>query len=472
MKSSIRFFPTQSKSHALAAEPEREDFETVEDTLSSQECIHLQAPDSLTGEIELPASKSISNRALLLNALNGNRVCLTGLAYCEDTLLMQRALQSEQSRKELGAAGTAMRFLTAYYALQKGEWLLNGNRRMKERPIRLLVNALRKWGANIEYTENEGFPPLRIQGHPLKGGQLEIDGSVSSQYLSALAMSAPATADGLRLQIQHKMVSFPYLQMSLRMMQDFGADIHIEKNQILIAPGYKPRLESYCIEADWSAASYWYEMLALADKGELVLKGLKADSIQGDRRCAEYFEAFGVSGRFDSDKLLLKKNPAFQTVSQDLLEWNLCDHPDLAQSLVVCAVLQNRPFRFHGLGNLRLKETDRLSALVTELHRLGFILREQTDGIEWLGERIKPETQVRINTYGDHRMAMAFAPAAIWANRQQDIQSFGICQPQVVGKSYPDFWEHLQAIGFVLSGHQENPISDFRSTQTDKPSLK
>jgi 3-phosphoshikimate 1-carboxyvinyltransferase len=402
------------------------------------------APPIIQGDIKLPASKSISNRALILNAMateNSTKAALylNNLAECDDTTVMSKALSSNSNQIDIGAAGTSMRFLTAYFAGMDGEWFITGSERMKNRPIRVLVDALRTLGATIDYTEKEGYPPLRIQGHKLKGGSIEVDGGISSQYISALMMAAPLMEEGLDLRIKGELISKPYFRMTLAMMKAWGAEAQWDYHRVQIKPQtYKPM--DYTVESDWSAASYWYEILSLAEGGEIFLQGLYEESLQGDIRIAEWFDTLGIHSSFEPKGVRLTQIP----VAIERFDADLSDQPDLAQTLAVTCILKNIPFCMTGLQSLKIKETDRLKALIDESAKLGFLLTSRQDSIlEWTGEKSSMYA-APIDTYDDHRMAMAFAPVAV---------AYGIVRindPEVVSKSYPTFWNDLQKCGFQL----------------------
>ena len=399
----------------------------------------LKAPSSLQGAILLPASKSISNRALIINALSHSDAPIGNLSDCDDTRAMLRALNSNDRNFDIGAAGTAMRFLTAFLSKIIGEWTITGSARMKQRPIALLVDALNSLGAKIEYIEKEGFPPLRIFGSALKGGEISLDGSVSSQYISALLMIAPTMENGLTLHLKGNVISKPYILMTLQLMEDFGVKTLWKDTTIRVAPqNYSP--VEYCVESDWSAASYWYEMLSICGEGELFLKGLKKNSTQGDAKIADLFENLGVKTSFEKDGVNLSSNKKY---TKNFI-YNFVEQPDVAQSFAVACCLRNIPFRFSGLQSLKIKETDRIAALIAELGKLGYCLEEGGNGIlEWSGKRNDALPHAIIQTYDDHRMAMSFAPAA-FAHR------LSIENPEVVSKSYPAFWSDLKTAGFEI----------------------
>lgn len=397
---------------------------------------------SLVGEITLPSSKSISNRMLIINALSYSSFPVKNLSDCDDSVVMNQVLESNTNRFDIGHAGTAMRFLTAYLSKIVGEWHLTGSERMQQRPISILVDALRKMGAQIEYTGEEGFPPLKITGTALKGGVIELDGSISSQYISALLMIAPTVQGGLTLRLLNRITSRSYIEMTLHLMKKFGIRYQWTGNEIRIdAQTYKP--VPYAVEADWSGASYWYAMAALSGRCDLYLKGLQLNSLQGDAVLAGWFENyFGIRSRQEGDSVRLTRG---KEVILKKLNLNFIENPDIAQTFVVLAIGKRLPFHFTGLKTLKIKETDRILALKNECAKLGAILTEPAEGeLAWEGEISKALAQKEpvIATYDDHRMAMAFAPVALFRG------SIRIEDAMVVTKSYPSFYEDLKKIGF------------------------
>ncbi|MCB9018010.1 MAG: 3-phosphoshikimate 1-carboxyvinyltransferase [Paludibacteraceae bacterium] len=403
----------------------------------------VSAPSNqnISGVITLPASKSISNRALIMHALSYSDMPIHNIAQCDDTDVMVKALSSNDAVFDIGAAGTSMRFLAAFLSKIVGEWTITGSERMKQRPISILVDALRKVGAQIEYIEKEGFPPLRIHGSALLGGEIELNGGVSSQYISALLMIAPAMKEGLTLKLTGNIISRPYIHLTLKMMEEFGIHTSWQDNVIHIQPQeYKPI--DFTVESDWSAASYWYQICALsAGKGEIRLTGLHKKSYQGDSEVAHIFEKLGVGTRFEKGETIL-----FHTGKKtEKLNYDFINQPDLAQTFVVTCCCMDIPFRFSGLQSLKIKETDRIAALINECSKLGFVLSEPTEGLlEWDGNISKREKEITVSTYKDHRMAMAFAPASL------KFGTINIDDPSVVSKSYPQYWEHLESVGFVM----------------------
>jgi len=400
----------------------------------------------LNGLIPLAGSKSISNRVLILRALCREEFPISGLSSARDTRVLQQLLNQPTGLLDAGPAGTTFRFLTAYLSLQPGTQLLTGSDRMKQRPIGILVNALRQLGAPIEYLEKEGYPPLRIGEMPAvqTRRRLRIPASTSSQFISALLLIGPALPHGLQLELTGPVVSRPYIQMTLRLIRYFGAQAEWTGNRIDIPPSeYQPR--AFQVEADWSAASYYYAMAVIAQSAELQLNGLFADSLQGDAVLAELMEPFGVQTHFNPQGIRLvrhSKNPSFSFVHSFL------ECPDLAQTLAVCCAAAGRPARLEGLRTLRIKETDRVAALMRELERVGVRSRtgRSDGGDEWLeleGRAQIPETPPCFDTYEDHRMAMALAPLAL-------LGEICLREPEVVQKSYPEFWDHLEGLGFRL----------------------
>ena len=418
--------------------------------------VTITPPPILCHTAHLPASKSISNRALLIAALvrymSGRTSAveegLENLSDCDDTRAMKHALASSAETIDIGAAGTAMRFMTAYLAVVPGRHILTGSERMQHRPIGVLVEALRQLGACIDYVGEEGFPPLRIAGGGLRGGHLSVAGNVSSQYVSALLMIGPVLEQGLTLSLQGHIVSRPYIEMTVALMHAFGASARwLNGETIRVEPGGY-RATNYRVENDWSAASYWYEMVALTDDegAEVLLPGLCKESLQGDSAVGEMFRPLGVRTEYVRDAegreaVRLTRGPHLAT--RLYLDFRNC--PDLAQTFVVTCAMRGIPFRFTGLQSLKIKETDRIHALRVELHKLGCDISEEGEGIlVWHGERC-PNAESAIDTYEDHRMAMAFAPAALTRG------VLHINNPEVVGKSYPGFWTDMAAAGFVLS---------------------
>lgn len=404
------------------------------------------APKYVKGKVILPSSKSLSNRVLVINALSGNRGMLPeNVSDCDDTRVMIKWLDGCDETVDVGAAGTAMRFSTALLAVSEGYRVITGSERMKQRPIALLVDALRGLGAEIEYVGNEGYPPLRIKGNPtMKGGCVSLSGGVSSQYISALLMIAPMMEEGLTLTLTGDVVSRPYIDMTIGLMRDFGAKVMwMDDNVVRVEPRVYSKRDFF-VESDWSACSYWYEMVALGD-GDVLLPGLFKDSFQGDSRVAELFCMLGVATEYVEGEGMGACVHIYRTGDVcGRLDLDLVEQPDLAQTLVVCCCMMGVPFRFTGLQSLKIKETDRINALRTEMRKLGYVVGEDNDSVlYWNGERCEADTEPVIDTYDDHRMAMAFAPCAL------KLGEIRINDPHVVSKSYPGYWEDLRSVGFV-----------------------
>ena len=396
----------------------------------------------IKGSIELPSSKSIANRALIIHALSYSPYELKNLSVSDDIEVMQQVLHSNTNKFDIGHAGTAMRFLTAFMSQIVGEWTLTGSERMKQRPIHILVDALNELGAKIEYLENEGFPPLKIWGSHLKGKVLELDGSISSQYISALLMIAPVIEGGLTLRLKNKITSRPYIELTLRLMKQFGIQSIWKGNEIRVSEQtYQAR--EFTVEADWTGASYWYQLAALADEAEIELKNLQLMSLQGDCEIASWFKDFGVDSKATSGGVIITKTADMQPKH---LQLNFIENPDVAQTMAMLCVLKKVPFHFTGLETLKIKETDRIAALQNELAKFGAQITEPKHGeLNWDGTfpLIKKNIPC-IATYHDHRMALAFSPAALF-------QQIDIDDPMVISKSYPQYYEHLKQVGFEIN---------------------
>lgn len=395
---------------------------------------------SIYGRVNLPASKSISNRVLIINSLANSDLPIENLADCDDTKSMLSVLNSDGNCFDIGHAGTAMRFLTAFLSRIIGKWVLTGSERMKQRPIQVLVDALNELGARIEYMEQTGFPPLRIYGSRLRGGEIKIPASVSSQYISALMMIAPYMEKGLTIHLIGKVVSGTYLDMTARIMKAFGAEVTNTGTSIRI--GVKPyEPVSYRVESDWSAASYFYEILAIADKGEIRMNNLYQDSLQGDAGQIAVWKKLGIETCFEENEVILTKGrPEVSELCYDFVGM-----PDLVQSFAVACCMMNIPFDFYGVETLRIKETDRIKALTEELAKLGYILETEGDNrLFWKGKKVPAQQHPEILTYHDHRMAMAFAPAML------KHPGMVIVDKEVVTKSFPRFWEELKSLSVCL----------------------
>lgn len=454
--------------------------------------IKINGPKTIKVVAGLPASKSISNRMLVIRELSGGKIDVKNLSDCDDTFVMERALKmihagapkdnvgiatervGQEDFKEncpitidIMAAGTSMRFLTALLSTVPTDVFITGTERMLHRPIGILVDALRSLGANINYVGAEGFPPLRINGGSLDGGTIEMRGDVSSQYISALMMIAPVMKNGLVLKIKGQPASRPYIEMTAGLMRKFGVDVkevygddglhiiikagkygRIEVENESANKGAESRKAEYAVESDWSAASYWYEMLALAESGSVRLKGLSHPSLQGDAVVSRLFLPLGIRTEFSNGEALLTK--CERTIDYYEADLNAC--PDLAQTMVATCCAMGVRFRFDGLQSLRIKETDRLTALRQELKKLGYVIYEAEGRIlYWDGERTNPQSPINIATYNDHRMAMCLAPLCM-TGTELIIKDAG-----VVSKSYPAFWRELESAGFEIETLETEP---------------
>lgn len=394
--------------------------------------IRLQVNGPLRADVHLPGSKSESNRALIMQALSRNMIQVQGLSVAEDTVTLERLLRERPAVMDVGHAGTAMRFLAAFLSFQPSDHELTGSPRMCERPIGPLVDALRAMGADIHYLGRDGFPPLLIFGKNAKFRESEVTlpGNVSSQYISALCMIAWQQPDGLRIRLRGPVQSRPYIEMTLEMLGRFGIRHDWQGDTITIAR-QAVRGGTFAVEADWSAASYWFCLTALDPGAEVRLHGLRQDSLQGDSVVADKMAALGVRTDWQEGVLRLRGGgPVAEAV-----DWDFVDCPDLAQGMVVAAAALGVQARMTGLQSLRIKETDRIAALQVELAKFGVALVEEGDTWHLKGQLQRISTE--ISTYQDHRMAMAFAPMALVC------PEITILEPQVVAKSYPGFWEDL-----------------------------
>ncbi len=429
----------------------------------SSASIKISATDKkLSGTIHLTGSKSESNRALIMQALSKGAVKVKNVSEAADTVTLLGILQSVESGKlkvesehnaqssnlasrfshliDIGPAGTAMRFLTAYYTLQEGEVILTGSARMKQRPIGILVDALSELGAEIEYDEKDGYPPLRIRGpFNQKSEKVSIKGDVSSQYISSLLLAAPLLEKGLQLHIEGELTSKPYVEMTLSMLSQAGIKYTWDDNVIRI-PSQPYTNSEISVEPDWSAASYWYAIAALAEEAELFLPGLNAYSLQGDSKITEIMANFGITSQFKDGGVCLKKEP--KKVERKIFDFKEC--PDLAQTVIVVCAALGHDATFTGLETLKIKETDRVNALQVELAKIGVKLIEKNQTYKLDCSARDLSKSISVNTYDDHRMAMAFAPLALVLNEME------IEDHKVVEKSYPHFWSDLESIGYQI----------------------
>ncbi len=399
--------------------------------------LQITAPSEIiSGKITLEGSKSISNRLLIMQKLCDDGFEIRNLSPSDDTNTLQRLLNTDVPVLDVGAAGTTMRFLTAYCAITEGTRNLTGSARMKKRPIKILVDALVDLGADITYLEEEGFPPLQINGKKLAGRHVVIRADVSSQYISALLMIGPILKHGLTLELSGNIGSFPYILMTLKTMEQFGIGYSFENNIITIKPGKyiaKPMLA----ESDWSAASYYYSVCALAKNSKIVISGLMENSLQGDSVLPKIYLDLGVKSTFINDILELE----YTGIVQNDFEYDFTNCPDLAQTVAVTCAALGVKAKFTGVESLKIKETDRTQALSQELRKFGVDFFEENGA--WILEgKTQANSIITIETYEDHRMAMCFAPLAI--KHQQLI----IEDPIVVNKSYPSFWSDFKSLGF------------------------
>ena len=376
-------------------------------------------------EINLPSSKSISNRLLIIRALCKKKFEIENLSTSDDTQNLAKALHSNKKKINVNHAGTSFRFLTSYLAIQENkEYILTGSKRIKERPIKELVSCLRKIGAEIDYIDNKNLPPLKIKGGKIKGGKIEINGNISSQFITSILLIAPTLKNGIELKIKGDLVSRSYIEMTLKLMKEFGIRSNWKNNTILIQP-QNYMIKNYTVEADWSAASFWMEIAALSKDCNIHLNGLQKDSIQGDRNCTKIFNKLGVDINYKKNKVILTKN---QKIANPKI-YNLIETPDLYQPLACTLFAKKIQSKFLGIQTLKDKETDRKLAVDIELEKLN-------------------STNI-INTYEDHRMAMSFAPLCL---RLGEIQINNI---EVVTKSYTNFWNDLKKGSFTIS-----PLAD------------
>lgn len=396
----------------------------------------------ISGEIQISGSKSETNRLLLLQQLYPNLDVLN-ISESDDSVCMKRALETTSNLIDVGHAGTAMRFLTAYYAVQDGrEVVLTGSERMQERPIYLLVEALNSIGANISYQNQEGYPPLKIKGVSDLAHKIKIDSSVSSQYISALLLVAPSLKKGLEIELEGVRTSLPYIKMTIALLQKIGVEVVVEQDFIKVFPWFKIDNQRVVVESDWSSASYWYSIVALSNEGVSVrLSTFREDSFQGDIRLVELFRDLGVVTHFENDSIVLVK---CKKIEKKEIEVNLLNNPDLAQTLLVACLGLGIPCTIYGLHTLKIKETDRLVALQREVSKFGEYLLITNDSLHFVPSNAKKDFDfIKIDTYQDHRMAMSFAPLALRYN-------LIIKDMEVVSKSYPNFWTDIENAGFIV----------------------
>lgn len=400
--------------------------------------------ERLEGNLKITGSKSESNRALILKALYPE-IQLENLSNSDDTEVLQEALQKDTGVVDIHHAGTAMRFSTAYFAAKPGANVtLTGSPRMQERPIELLVNALRSLGAEIDYKKNEGYPPLMIKGKELQKSSVTLKANISSQYISALSLIAPALPGGLEIKLDGPVTSAPYINMTLELLRYFGISAQLQNGKVLVEPVNKVEGKTLAIESDWSSASYFYSLAAIKDFASLRLSTYRRESLQGDSEVAAIYEQLGVKTEYFANEIHLSKVSGKKPKK---LHLDLKNTPDLAQTIAVTCLAMGIECELHGLHTLKIKETDRLEALKAEMEKFGATVRVTNDSL-YMAPVKKLNSDVQVATYNDHRMAMAFAPLAL--KIPVKIEDAG-----VVSKSYPEFWEHLEKLGFSISRQPE-----------------
>ena len=392
------------------------------------------------GEIKITGSKSETNRLLILKELF-KKISLSNISNSDDSNVMQKALNSDKSIIDIGHAGTAMRFLTSFYAISDGrEIVLTGSDRMKERPIRILVDALNELGANIKYTENKGYPPLKIKGKNISGGEIILPSNISSQYLTSLLLIGPRLKNGLKIKLSGQITSYPYVKLTLEFLKRIGVDLEVKRDYIFVKNITDIKEKNIKIESDWSSASYFFSAVALSRSSNLKLSFFSTDSLQGDSILVKLYKKLGVDATIKNGNLILSKNSNFK--KPNFINLNLNDTPDLAQTIAVTCLGLKISCELNGLHTLKIKETDRLVALKNEISKFGAIVKITNDSLQLIAKK-NLKYDVEIDTYNDHRMAMAFAPLALKNNIK-------IKNEKVVTKSYPAFWEDLQSIGFQV----------------------
>lgn len=402
--------------------------------------LHLSARTGhLSGKVVVTGSKSESNRLLILQALFP-QLKISNLSNSDDTRVLQEALSADSEVIDIHHAGTAMRFLTAFFATREGRRVvLTGSSRMQERPVKILVEALRALGADISYLKNEGFPPLRIEEKKILKQEVSVQANISSQYISALMLIAPSLPNGLKIRLEGKATSVPYIMMTLKLLERCGIQGRFQNNTIEIPPAAEIPSVELTVESDWSSASYFYSLAALSEGAELELSSYRKDSLQGDRIVTEIYKKFGVKTSFLEDKILLQKE---EVSKMAFLELDLAGSPDLAQTIAVTCLGLAIPCKLTGLHTLRIKETDRLQALKNEMEKFGGSVVISEDTLEFSpSDELK--SGIEIDTYNDHRMALAFAPLALKIPLK-------INEAEVVSKSFPGYWEELEKVGFSV----------------------
>ncbi|ACX83863.1 3-phosphoshikimate 1-carboxyvinyltransferase [Blattabacterium sp. (Periplaneta americana) str. BPLAN] len=416
--------------------------------MSSYINIHKKQ-NSLYGSVSITGSKSVSNRLLILKAVYPDDIQIENLSNCEDTQVLKKSLNSTSNILDIHHAGTAMRFLTSYLSVQEGkEVILTGSNRMKERPISVLVEALKKLGSEIIYLEKVGYPPIKIFGKKIFGGEIDINAKISSQYISSLMLIASTFQMGLKIYLKENITSIPYIKMTFDLLILAGIKAFWKDKIIHIHPGKEKGQKHFSIESDWSSASYYYSMVTIAKKSHMTLSSYKNESLQGDREVSSIYEKyFGISTIFDKSIITLNKRLNF--IPPRIINLDLNKTPDLAQTIVVtCSAIGIR-CHLKGLETLKIKETDRLRALKNELFKFGIKIKITNSCLE-ITDFFQKEINSKINikTYQDHRMAMSFSPFGL-------LYPIQIEDPNVVEKSYPDFWKDLKCLGFSIDSYEE-----------------
>ena len=395
---------------------------------------------TINGNLDISGSKSESNRLLILRAYT-SFFNIINLSDSDDTNIMSNALDNDQKEVNIGHAGTAMRFLTSYFSsIKNSSKILTGSTRMKQRPISILVNSLKELGAEISYTEKDGFPPIKIEGKLIKNNSTSLPANISSQFLSSLMMLGTTLKDGLKINLISDITSLPYVIMTKQIIERIGGKVSILPNRIIIQKLKSKEIEDQVVESDWSSASYFYSLVALSYSSDLTLKKYFKKSIQGDSKLVEIYSRLGVKTTYKNGKIILTKN-SLKIPSK--ISLNLIENPDLAQTIIVTCLGLGIDCYLNGLHTLKIKETDRLSALKNEIQKFGVDKVEITKDSIRLVNKSPLKSNVRIDTYNDHRMAMSFAPLSI-------IKPISIMNPEVISKSYKNFWLDLESLGFTI----------------------
>ncbi len=401
---------------------------------------------AINTQLKLTSSKSISNRVLIIQALSDEKFNIENIAEAQDTVQLKNILHNKLTNIiNAGEGGTTYRFLTALLSITKGEWILTGAERIKERPVKILVDGLKQLGADIEYLEKEGYPPLKIKGKTLDKGKLSIDGSISSQFISAILMISPKLKNGLELKIENKLLSKPYIEMTLNIMKYFGVNYEWQKDTIKIQP-QKYKAKNFTVEADWSSASYWYEIASLSQNAIIRLEGLSENSLQGDSVVAKIFEKLGVRTTYFDNSIVIEKVNEIENI---LFNYDFINCPDLVQTIAATCCGLNINGTFKGTDNLNIKETDRVKALKSELFKFDCSIEySDNKSFKLTSKKGNKILNNKIETYNDHRIALSFAPLCL------QYGSINIKNPKVVEKSYPNYWNDLKKAGFKIESYE------------------